>query len=64
MKLERLHITAFVILAAAIWLAVLLFQGTPVEWVHAQPFSIVVSALVGVGVLLEFLLWRHIGARL
>lgn len=59
MKLERLHITAFVILAAAIWLAVLLVQGTPVEWLHAQPFSIVVSALVGVGLLLEFVLWRQ-----
>lgn len=59
MKLERLHVTAFVVLAAAIWLTVLLLQGTPVEWVHAQPFSIVVSALVGVGALLEFVLWRQ-----
>ncbi len=59
MKLERVHITAFVILAAGFWLAVLLIQGTPVEWVHARPFSIVVSALGGVGVLLEFVLWRQ-----
>ena len=59
MKLERLHITAFVILAAVVWLAVLLVQGTPVAWVHAQPFGIVVSSLVGVGVLFEFVLWRQ-----
>ncbi|MFO1506024.1 MAG: hypothetical protein U1F23_02940 [Lysobacterales bacterium] len=56
MKLERLHITAFVILAAAIWLAVLLLQGTPVSGCTPKPFGIVVSALVGVGVLLEFVL--------
>lgn len=59
MKLERLHISAFVILAAAVWLSVLFVQGTPVEWVHVQPFSIVVSFLVGVGMLLEFVLWRQ-----
>lgn len=59
MKLERLHITAFVIVAAAVWLAVLLIQGTPISWAHAQPFSIVVSTLVGVGVLFEFVLWRQ-----
>ncbi|MGH2748315.1 MAG: hypothetical protein ACRDKB_10365 [Actinomycetota bacterium] len=59
MKLERLHITAFVVIAAAVWLAVLLFQGTPVVWALAQPFSIVVSSLVGVGLLFEFVLWRQ-----
>lgn len=59
MKLERLHITAFVILSAAVWLVVLLFQETPVTWVHAQPFSIVVSSLVGVAALFEFVLWRQ-----
>lgn len=59
MKLERLHVTAFVVLAATVWLAVLLVQGTPVTWVHARPFSTVVSSLVGVGVLFEFVLWRQ-----
>lgn len=59
MKLERLHITAFVVIAAAVWLAVLLFQGTPVVWAHAQPFSLVVSSLVGIGLLFEFVLWRQ-----
>ena len=59
MKLERLHITAFVVIAATIWLAVLLFQGTPVSGAHGRPFSIVVSSLVGLGLLFEFVLWRQ-----
>lgn len=59
MKLERLHISIFVILAALVWLIVLLCQGTQVTWAHAQPFSIVVSALVGLGLLLELVLWRQ-----
>lgn len=59
MRIERLHITVFVILAALIWLVVLLCQGTPVTWAHGQPFSIVVSALIALGLLLEFMLWRQ-----
>lgn len=59
MKLERLHITVFVVIAATVWLAALLVQGTPVPWAHARPFSIVVSSLVGLGTLFEFVLWRQ-----
>lgn len=59
MRLERLHITVFVIIAALIWLIVLLFQGTSVTWAHGKPFSIVVSSLVSLGLLLEYLLWRQ-----
>lgn len=59
MKLERLHITAFVIIAAGVWLVVLLCQGTPVTWAHARPFGVVVSSLVGIGLLFEFVLWRQ-----
>lgn len=59
MRLERLHITVFVILAALIWVIVLLCQGTPVTWAHGRPFSIVVSTLVALGLLLEFVLWRQ-----
>lgn len=59
MKLERLHITAFVVISALIWLIVLLFQGTPVSGAHARPFSIVVSSLVGLGLLFERVLWRQ-----
>ena len=59
MKLERLHITAFVGIAALIWLIVLLCQGMPISWAHARPFSIVVSSLVGLGLIFEFLLWHR-----
>ena len=59
MKLERLHITSFVGIAALIWLIVLLCQGTPISWEHARPFSIVVSSLVGLGLLFEFVLWHQ-----
>jgi hypothetical protein len=59
MRIERLHITVFVIIAALIWLIVLLCQGTPVTWAHGRPFSIVVSTLVALGLLLEFVLWRQ-----
>ncbi len=59
MRLERLHITVFVVLAALVWLTVLLCQGTPVTWAHGRPLSIVVSTLVGLGFLLEFLLWHQ-----
>lgn len=59
MKLERLHITVFVIIAALIWFSVLLCQGTPVTWAHGRPFTIVVSALVVLGVFLEMVLWHQ-----
>lgn len=58
MKLERLHITAFVVLAAVVWLVVLRVRGTPVSPMHAEPFSIVVTVLVGAGVAFERVLWR------
>jgi len=59
MKLERLHITAFVGIAALIWMAVLLCQGTAIGLDHARPFSMVVSSLVALGLLFEFVLWRQ-----
>lgn len=59
MRLERLHITAFVAVAALIWLIVLLFQCTPVSWALTRPFGIVVGSLVGLGLLFEFVLWRQ-----
>lgn len=59
MKLERLHITVFVMIAAIVWLAVLCYQGTPVTSAHARPFGIVVSSLAFLGLLLEYSLWRQ-----
>ncbi len=59
MKLERLHITTFVGVAAVIWVVVLYFQGTTATWDQARPFSVVVSSLVGIGLLFELVLWRQ-----
>jgi len=59
MRLERLHITVFVIVAALLWFVVLVCQGTTVTWAHGRPFSIVVSSLVTLAILLEFWLWRQ-----
>lgn len=59
MKLERLQITVFVTIAAIVWFAILLCQGVPVGWDYAKPFSIVISILVGLALLLEFIAWRH-----
>ena len=58
MKLERLHITAFLATAAVVWLVVLVAQGTDVTWEHGRPFSIVVGVLVTLGAALEHWLWR------
>lgn len=58
MKIERLHITIFLSTAALIWAIVLVCQGTPIGVEHARPFSIVVSVLVGMGLLFEFVFWH------
>ena len=56
MKLERLHITAFLGLAALVWWLVL---GAPrVHWEYLQPFGTVVVVLVAIGAVFEYLLWR------
>ena len=55
-KLERLHITAFLGLGALVWWLVL---GAPrVSWEYLQPFGTVVGFLVAFGAAFEFLLWR------
>ena len=55
-KLDRLHITAFLGLAALVWWLVL---GTPrVNWEYLQPFGTVVCVLVNFGAAFEFVLWR------
>ena len=56
MKLERIHITAFLGLGALVWWLVL---GAPrVSWEYLQPFGTVVGSLVALGAAFEFLLWR------
>ena len=58
MKFERLHITVFLALAALVWWLVLVAQGTQVSSVYWRPFGMVISFLVGLGVVFESLLWR------
>ncbi len=56
MRLERLHITALLGLAALVWWLVL---GAPmVRREYVQSFGFVVGVLVVVGVVFEYVLWR------
>jgi len=57
MKLERIHIGFFLGVAAFTWSGLLWWSGTPFSWEHFKPFSIVVSLLVGLGVVLEKWAW-------
>ena len=60
MKLERTHISVFLVIAGLVWWAVLLLQGTvAVTWAHAQPFTAVVTVLVMLGTGFEHVLWRQ-----
>ena len=55
MKLERLHISVFLGLAALVWWLIL---GAPrVRWEYLQPFGTVVGFLVALAMAFEFLLW-------
>ena len=58
MKIERVHIAFFVAIAALVWWITLIYQGTPVTWEHAMPFSVVVSALGVLGIVFDCFLWR------
>ena len=59
MKIERIHITFFVVIAALVWWATLAYQDTPVTWEHAKPFTIVVSALGVLWLIFDHRLWRN-----
>ena len=58
MKIDRFHIAAFVAIAALVWWVTLVFQGTPVTWEHAMPFSVVVCALGLFAFVFDRFLWR------
>lgn len=57
--LTRIQLTALVGLAAAIWAAVLFVQGQPLRVALLNPFSIVVSILVGALWLHDKYLWKR-----
>lgn len=57
MTIGRMHIAVFLGLAVAIWFVALLIFGTSVTLQHLAPFSVVVSGLVIVQLLIEYRLW-------
>ena len=58
MKIERIHITAFLAIAVLVWWITLLLQGTPVTWAHATPFTVVVGFLGVLWVVFDRCFWR------
>ncbi len=59
MRLNRLNITIFVIIAAFLWGGALLFLGIPVTWEYVRPFTFVVGVLVVLGLSWEHILWHQ-----
>ena len=58
-RLDRLHISAFLGLAAFVWWLVLVSQGTHVGLAHLAPFGTVVGFLVVLASLFESKLWHR-----
>lgn len=59
MTVSRLHVTAFLGVAVAIWCILLWFSGVPLAKGSLAPFSTVVGVLVALGLLLEHVLWHE-----
>lgn len=58
MQFSRIHIGAFLGVAALAWFAVLRLQETPVTFQLLAPFGTVIGVLVALGQLLDRFLWR------
>ncbi|MDE2981540.1 MAG: hypothetical protein OXU74_10135 [Gemmatimonadota bacterium] len=58
MKVTRLHVTAFLGAATAIWGVSLWVNGIELSWALFAPFSLVVGALVGAWAAFERSVWR------
>lgn len=58
MKITRLHVTAFLGAATAIWAVSLWVNGIELSWELFAPFSVVVGALAGGWAVFERLAWR------
>lgn len=56
--MQRIHVTALLLLAAILWAGLLFLQGVSIAPELGKPFSIVVSLLVGGLALFELRLWR------
>jgi hypothetical protein len=59
MSVTRLHVSALLGVITVVWGLVLVIQGVDVGLALLAPFSTVVGALMGLGLLLEFVLWRQ-----
>jgi hypothetical protein len=57
MKITRLHISVFLLLAIVAWAIALYFYGMPVTIKYIQPFGVVVGFLSFVYLILEYWLW-------
>lgn len=58
MNVTRLHVTAFLGAATAIWAVSLWVNGIELSWALLAPFSLVVGALAGVLAAFERWVWR------
>jgi hypothetical protein len=56
--ISRIHITAFVLIAALIWWGTLYLQGISITLKHLVPFGTVVSVLAVFWLLLDVWLWK------
>lgn len=59
MKPSRLHVTAFVLIAAFLWALALWVENIPITWALLRPFSMIVSSLVVLALAWDIVLWRH-----
>ena len=58
MKIERVHITVFLAIAALVWWVTLLLLGTPVTLKHGTPFTVVIGAFGILWIVFNRFLWR------
>lgn len=58
MRIERIHIVSFIVVAGFLWWCTLFFQGTPVTWEHSRPFTVVVGCLVLLWIIFDRWFWR------
>jgi hypothetical protein len=55
---SRIHVTIYIGIAFVIWGLLLWINGTPLTWDHFKPFSVVVAAMVAIGVAFDKWVWR------
>lgn len=58
MKIEHVHIIAFLVIAALMWWAILCIQNTPVTLEHGTPLTVVISFLGAFWFVFDRFFWR------